>query len=200
MPVQVTTDEAPGLISAVEETYPSSLRQQCLVDRTRDVTNKVHGSTQAQVKNAVQAVCYVPSREVAEIAAADVVKVYQSRFRAALRSFRDDWEACIGYLRGPGDPSPVPAAGQVQARPHHQPAGRLPRGRTSSNPNHPRFFTEKSGLKLVFAILWRAGQHRQRVRMSEIERQQLALIRCKLGLLADDNQDRVERKASRLAA
>ena len=53
----------------------------------------------------------------------------------------------------------------------------------------PRFFTEKSCLKLVFATLWRASQRWHGIRMSEIERQQLRRLRGKLGLLTQDEQD-----------
>ncbi len=46
----------------------------------------------------------------------------------------------------------------------------------------PRFFTEQICLKLAFASLWRASQLWPSVRMSEFERQQLALLRQELGL------------------
>ncbi|MEW6308647.1 MAG: hypothetical protein AB1492_06340, partial [Bacillota bacterium] len=42
------------------------------------------------------------------------------------------------------------------------------------------FFDEKSCLKLVFATLSRASQRWQRVRFSELERKQLALLRSRL--------------------
>ena len=45
-PVLVTTDGAPGLIRAVEEVFPTSLRQRCLAHKTRNVTDKVpHGAS-----------------------------------------------------------------------------------------------------------------------------------------------------------
>ncbi len=44
----------------------------------------------------------------------------------------------------------------------------------------PRFFDEKSCLKLAFAELIRAGQRSRRVRMSEIEIRQLQLLRNEL--------------------
>ena len=49
----------------------------------------------------------------------------------------------------------------------------------------PRFFAEKSCLKLVFATLWQASQSWRGVRMSEFERQQLRLLRRQLGLLTE---------------
>jgi hypothetical protein len=64
----------------------------------------------------------------------------------------------------------------------------------------PRFFSEESCLKLVFATLWRASQLWQGVRMTEIERQQLKLLRRELGQLTDDKRDAVELNVGQLAA
>ena len=50
----------------------------------------------------------------------------------------------------------------------------------------PRLFTEKSCLKPAFVSLWRASQRWQGVKMAEIERQQLRLVRHELGLLVDE--------------
>jgi len=51
----------------------------------------------------------------------------------------------------------------------------------------PRFFAERSCLKLLFAALWSASQHWQGVRMSDLEHEQLRLLRRQPGLL-DQNQ------------
>ena len=50
VPLTVTTDGAPGLIRAVEETWPKSLRLRCWVHRTRNVLAKVPESMRAEVK------------------------------------------------------------------------------------------------------------------------------------------------------
>ena len=100
-PVHGTTDGAPGLIRAFEEVFSKSLRQRCLAHKTRNVTDKVPESMRVEVKNAVRAAYYAPNREVAEMVAADVLKTYQDAFPSAMRSFQDDWEACVAYLRCP---------------------------------------------------------------------------------------------------
>jgi putative transposase len=128
---------------------------------------------------------------VARMIAADVLETYQALYPSAMKSFQDDWEACIAYLRCP--------------RVHHE------RIRTTNLLERsfleerrrtkviPRFFTEKSCLKLVFATLWRASQRWQDVRMTDIERQQLRLLRRELGLL-NDQQDTFQPKARSIAA
>jgi transposase-like protein len=191
-PVLVTTDGAPGLIRAVEEVFPNSLRQRCLAHKTRNVTDKVPDSARAEVKGAIRAAYYAPNREVAEMVAADVLKTYHSRFPSAMRSFQDDWEACIAYLRCPAIHHKRIRTTNLLERSFLE-----ERRRTRTI---PRFFTEKSCLKLVFATLLRTSQRWQGVRMSEIERQQLKLLRRELGQLADDKQHMVELEAGRFTA
>ena len=191
-PVLVTTDGAPGLIRAVEEVFPNSLRQRCLAHKTRNVTDKVPDSARAEVKGAIRAAYYAPNREVAEMVAADVLKTYHSRFPSAMRSFQDDWEACIAYLRCPAIHHKRIRTTNLLERSFLE-----ERRRTRTI---PRFFTEKSCLKLVFATLLRASQRWQGVKMSEIERQQLKLLRRELGQLADDKQHMVELGAGRFTA
>jgi len=191
-PVLVTTDGAPGLIRAVEEVFPNSLRQRCLAHKTRNVTDKVPDSVRAEVKNAVRAAYYAPNHEVANMIAADVLKTYQSTYPAAMRSFQDDWEASIAYLRCPAIHHKRIRTTNLLERSFLE-----ERRRTRTI---PRFFSEKSCLKLVFATLRRASQRWQGVTMTEIERQQLKLLRRELGLLPDGTQDAFGLKAQRLAA
>jgi transposase-like protein len=191
-PVLTTTDGAPGLIRAVEEVFPNSLRQRCLAHKTRNVTDKVPNGARVEVKNAVRAAYYAPTREVADMIAADVLKTYQSVYPAAMRSFQDDWEACVAYLRCPAIHHKRIRTTNLLERSFLE-----ERRRTRTI---PRFFSEKSCLKLVFATLWRASQRWQGVRMTEIERQQLELLRRELGQLADGEQDNVELNARRFAA
>jgi putative transposase len=191
-PVQITTDGAPGLMRAVEEVFPNSLRQRCLAHKTRNVTDKVPDSARAEIKNAVRAAYYAPNREVADTIAADVLRTYQRDYPAAMRSFQDDWEACVAYLRCPATHHKRIRTTNLLERSFLE-----ERRRTRTI---PRFFSEKSCLKLVFATLWRASQRWQGVRMTEIERQQLKLLRRELGLLPDGTQDAVGLKTQRLAA
>jgi putative transposase len=51
-PVLVISDGAPGLLSAVEQVFPRSLRQRCTIHRARNVLAKVPASAQAEVKAA----------------------------------------------------------------------------------------------------------------------------------------------------
>jgi transposase-like protein len=180
-PLLITTDGAPGLIAAVAEVFPQSLRQRCLFHKTGNVLDKVPDSTRAEVKAMIQAAYYAPNQEVARMMAAKVMEAYQSLYPSAMNSFQDDWEACIAYLRCPHVHHKRVRTTNLLERSFGE-----QRRRTKVI---PRFFTERSCLKLVFATVWRASQRWQGVKMSELERQQLKLLRRELGL--DDKQDSV---------
>jgi transposase-like protein len=187
-PVQTTTDGAPGLIRAVEEMFPHSLRQRCLAHKTRNVLDKVPDSARSEVKAMVHASYYAPNQDVARMIAAEALDTYQNRYPAAMRSFQDDWEACIAYLR-------CPAVHHKRIRTTNLLERSFVEERRRTKVI-PRFFTEKSCIKLVFATLWRASQRWQGVKMSEFERQQLKLLRRELGLLPEATQDAAERQAA----
>jgi putative transposase len=190
-PVMVTTDGAPGLIRAVTEVFPHGLRQRCLAHKMRNVTDKVPDHTHADVKAAAQAVYYAPNREVAELVAADVLTKYQQLYPSAMKSFQDDWQACVAYLQ-----CPTVHHKRIRTTNLLERSFLEERRRTKVI---PRFFTEKSCLKLVFATLWRTSQRWQRVKMSELERRQLKLLRAELGLIVNEHTDTDIRASDRAA-
>lgn len=171
-PVMTISDGAPGLTAALEEVFPEALRQRCLAHKPRNITGKVSLDDHAAVKADVLSVFYAPSQEVARLLAETVVKKWQSAYPSAMASFVDDFEACIAYLRCPPD--------------HHKyirttnPAERATGEEKRQTKTIPRFFDEKSCLKLCYASLVRASQRWQKVRMTDFDRTRLALLRDQL--------------------
>ena len=174
IPVMITTDGAPGLIRAVEEVWPDSLRQRCLVHKILNVTDKVPDADREEVKSLVQSAYKAPNREVAEMIAKDLLERYGDRYPSAMNAFADDLEACWAYLR-------CPAAHHRYIRTTNllERAFGEQKRRTKTI---PRFFTEQSCLKLVFATLWQTSQRWRGVRMTDLEIQQLRQLRIKLGI------------------
>ena len=82
------------MIKAVEEMWPKSLRQRCLAHKMRNVLAKVPLSDHDEVKAALQAVYYVPNREVVEMAARAVLERYEGPYPSAMKSLREDLEVC----------------------------------------------------------------------------------------------------------
>ena len=143
--------------------------------KTRNITDKIPERVREAVKAAVQGAYYAPNQKIAQMVAADVLSEYQDEYPSAMASFQDDWDACIAYLRCPGIHHKRIRTTNLLERSFVE-----QRRRTKVI---PRFFTEKSCLKLVFSSLWQASARWRGVRMSEFELQQIALLRKELGLV-----------------
>jgi transposase-like protein len=87
---------------------------------------------------------------------------------------QDDLEACLSFLRCP----PLHFK-RIRTTNLIERAFEEQRRRTKTI---PRFWDEKSGLKLVFATLMQASERWQTVRMSEVELAMLRQLRRQLGL------------------
>jgi transposase-like protein len=177
-PTLVTTDGAPALVAAVEEIWPRSLRQRCLVHKKRNILDKVPDSARQEVKKTLNAIYDAPNREVADLLAADFVERYGKTYPSAITCFQDDLEACLAFLH-----CPVIHHKRIRTTNLLERAFLEQRRRTKTI---PRFFDERSCLKLVFATLWQASERWQNVKMSEIECKQLDHLRRGLKLLEDE--------------
>ena len=184
-PILITTDGAPGLVRAVDEAWPKSLRQRCLVHKVKNVVDKVPDSARTDMNAMVRSAYTAPNRKVAEMIAKDLLDRYQDLYPSAMKSFTEDLQACWAHLRCPAI--------------HHK------RIRTTNLLERtfveqkrrtkviPGFMTEQSCLKLVFATLWQVSQRWHGVRMTEFEQQQLLSLRSELGLISKDKADNVLR-------
>lgn len=171
-PVLMTSDGAPGLIAALEATFPEALRQRCLAHKVRNITQKVAATDLAQVKADVQSVYYASSPEVAQLVAKEVVKQWESIYPAAMACFLDDFEACVAYLR-------CPPAHHKYIRTTNL-AERAIEEEKRRTKTIPHFFNEKGSLKLCYAALLRASQRWQRVTITDFDRVRLAQLRTHL--------------------
>lgn len=168
-PVLMTSDGAPGLIAALEQVFPKALRQRCLAHETRNVLAKVSAQDHARVKADIQSAYYASSLEAARLLARQVVERWQSTYPSAMASFLEDFEACIASLRCPAD--------------HHKyiRTANLPERSIQEERRRAeviRMFPDKKiALKSCFALLWRASQRWQRVRMTDWDRLRLERLR-----------------------
>lgn len=100
-PLTSTTDGAPGLLRAVEEVWPKSLRLRCWVHKMRNILAKVPEEAQAEVKAFLEAVRDAPTPEAGRQAAEHVLERYTVLYPAAMRCFTDDLEASLAHLELP---------------------------------------------------------------------------------------------------
>lgn len=174
VPLTVTTDGAPGLLRAVDEIFPKSLRIRCWAHKMRNVLDKVPDAARAEVKAFLEAVRDAPTLEAGRQAAATVLERFAKEYPSAMASFSDDLEASLAHLEA-----------LLAHRKYIRTTNLIERSFVEERRRTkiiPRFFNEKSGLKPVFAVLWRASERWQRVRMSELERKQLEVLRAGLSL------------------
>ena len=173
-PLTVTSDGAPGLIRAVEEVFPLSLRVRCWAHKVRNVLDKVPDDARDEVKAFLEAVRDAPTYEAGQEAAAEVLDRFGERFPSAMRSFSDDLEASLAHLRVPVRHRKCVRTTNLIERSFVE-----ERRRTKTL---PYFMTEKSCLKLVFSTVWRASLRWRRIRISELEQKQLAVLARALGI------------------
>jgi putative transposase len=173
-PLTVTTDGAPGLLRAVDEVWPHSLRVRCWAHKMRNILAKVPEEAQAEVKAFLEAVRDAPTPDAGRQAAESVLERFGTAYPSAMHCFSDDLEARLVHLE-------LPLAHRKYVRTTNliERSFEEERRRTKTL---PRFFTERSGLKLAFAVLWRASHRWQRVHISSLERKQLHLLRQRLGI------------------
>jgi putative transposase len=160
-PVLVASDGAPGLIRAIEEVFPRSLRQRCLAHKIRNLGNKVPEERWREVRAHALAAYQAISPMAARNAAGEFRRLYEKEFPSAVACFEDDFEACIAYLR-------LPIALRKTTRTTNLLERLFGENRRRAKVI-PRAFGEKPILKLMFAALIRASASWRRVVISEFE-------------------------------
>src|SRR5512139_2144867 len=175
VPLVVTSDGAPGLIRAIEQMWPRSLRQRCLVHKIRNIVNKLPSEAIPEVKAHLRSVFEAPTYEVGRKRAQEVLEKYQDLYPSAMKAFAEDLEACLSHLRCPVAHRRVIRTTNLLERTFEEEKRR--------SKVIPRFFDEKSCLKLAFATLIRVSQRWRRIRISAFELGQIDRLRRELGLI-----------------
>lgn len=173
LPVSVTSDGAPGLIQAIEETYPTSLRIHCWAHRMRNIVEKLPQEVIPEIKAHLVSIRDAATFELGEARAREVIRTYQRLYPSAMTSLASDLEASLNHLK-----LPVRLRKSVRTTNLLERSFEEERRRTKVI---PRFFDEKSCLKLVFAVLVRVSARWQRVRLSAKDLAQLDQLRARLG-------------------
>ncbi|MEH6875264.1 MAG: IS256 family transposase [Candidatus Competibacter sp.] len=171
-PALVATDGAPGLIRAVEEVFPQSLRQRCLAHKRRNLGAKVPEERWREVKAYALAAYQALSPLAARAAAEEFRRRYAREFPGAVACFEDDFEACIAHLR-------LPIAHRKAIRTTNL-LERLFGEERRRTKIIPHAFGERAVLKLMFAALARASQTWRRLVISAFELKQIEELKTEL--------------------
>jgi putative transposase len=173
-PTSVTSDGAPGLVNAIAQIFPKSLRIRCWYHRMANIRTKPPADEAPEVLAHVRAVRDAATYDAGCAMAAAVIEQFADRFPSAMACLADDLEASLAHLR-------LPVRHRVNARTTNllERSFEEERRRTKVI---PRLRDEKSAMKLVFATLIRCSDRWNRVSVSDLERQQLRLLRRQLGI------------------
>jgi putative transposase len=173
-PLSVTSDGAPGLVNAIAQAFPRSLRIRCWYHKMGNIRTKLSADDAPEVLAHVRAVRDAATYDAGCALAAQVLESFADRFPSAMASLADDLEASLAHLK-------LPVRHRVNARTTNllERSFEEERRRTKVI---PRLLDEKSAMKLVFATLMRCSDRWNRVSVSDLERQQLRLLRRELGI------------------
>ncbi|MFI6743436.1 IS256 family transposase [Nonomuraea sp. NPDC050451] len=111
-PLLIVSDGAPGLISAAEQVFPRSLRQRCVIHKSRNVLSKVGAGDQGEVKAAFWDIFdtsglredITPGQELVEWVQRRIdafADTWGGRYPAAVKSLLTDRASLTTYLRFP---------------------------------------------------------------------------------------------------
>lgn len=193
LPTTVTSDGAPGLINAIGQVLGGALRARCWFHKMANIRTKLPAEAADEVLAHVRAIRDAPTHEAGQAAAASVIERFGSTYPAAMACLADDLEASLAHLR-------VPARHRINVRTTNLLERSFVEERRRTKVI-PRLLDEKSAMKLVFATLIRVSERWQRLPVSDLERQQLRLLRRELGIDPDPTNARKEmQKRKRSAA
>jgi transposase-like protein len=183
-PVLAVSDGAPGLIRALEECFPQTLRERCLVHKKMNILGKLPAGMIPEMKVHLNAVYYAPDLAAGRQRAEELVARYQGIYPSAVKCFQEDLEACLHHLRCPVRHRRFITSTNLVERSFEEEKRR--------SKVLPRFFNEKSCLKLAFASLLRASWKWRRIPISQTEQRELLELRYQLGQLARPEKSRIE--------
>lgn len=168
-PLLTTTDGAPGLMKAVNDCFPGTKRQRCLFHKVQNIVNKLPESAHREVLPKIKSVFEQTDKEIARLVVQKLINDYAQIYPAAMKCLQDDLEACLSFIEFPlGHHKAIRTTNLIER------AFEEYRRRSKVI---PRFMSEKSCLKLIFATLIRVSERWRRVKMTEFDLTLLKNIR-----------------------
>lgn len=184
IPISVTSNGAPGLIKAIEDVFPKSLRIRCWVHKMENLSSKVPPALWPEVKAEILQIRDAATYEMGKELAQGLIEKYKKEYPSLISSFSEDLEALLSHLKLP-----------VRHRKNTRTTNLIERSFLEEKRRTkviPGFWTEQSCLKLVFSVLIRASKRWRRIHIGEMELKRIDALRKELGL---DEELRAETKA-----
>ena len=169
VPLSLTSDGAPGLIKAIEEIFPRSLRLRCWVHKMRNLSTKLPPEIWQRIKPEIIAIRESATYQEGEKGLLAVAEKYKNLYPSLVRSLLEDYSALLNVLHLPYRHRKIVRSTNLIERTFVE-----ERRRTKVI---PQFLTERSCLKLVFSVLSRAALRWRRIPMGHFEIQEVNRLR-----------------------
>tara|TARA_B100000315_G_C14516907_1_gene559618 strand:- start:55 stop:1320 length:1266 start_codon:yes stop_codon:yes gene_type:complete len=178
-PLAVTTNGNRGLIPAVDQMWPNSLRLRCWVHKMRNFASKVPDDRWGEVKPYLLAIRDAQDLESAQDGVERFLRTFGKEFSNLCKSVTEDLDALLANTQLPWCQRRYVRSTNLIERSFVE-----ERRRTKTI---PRFFNEKSCLKLVFATLTRAAERWKTIPFTRTEFLQLKALCEERGVQAPSN-------------
>jgi transposase-like protein len=171
-PLLVISDKKKGLRRAVREVFPHALRQPCLVHKMRNILSKLPKRAQREMKPLLHQILYdAKSYEEGLRRGKSLIARFEGIYTSAMECLEEDLEECLTYLKFPEEHWRAIRTTNLLERTFGE-------GKRRTKVI-PRFPTESSGLRLLYAALITASRNWRGVKMTPD-------IWCKLGALRQE--------------
>jgi transposase-like protein len=157
-PLLVVSDKNKALRRAVREVFPHAFKQPCLAHKMRNILSKLPKKAQREMKPLVQQVFYAESYEQGLRQGRELIARFKDNYTSAMECLKNDLEECLTYLK-------FPEAHWRAIRTTNMLERAFEEGRRRIKVI-PRFPTESSGLRLLYATLITASRSWHGVKMT----------------------------------
>jgi len=169
-PLMVTSDGNPGVIAAIEEVWPHTLRQRCQKHRMENVLDRIPEDHQEEVSKAIHKAFHHEGTFKEGLAIAkEVMAKYERRFKEAMKILSEDLESCLTVLKLPERHRKAVRTTNLLERLFGE-----NRRRTKVIPH---FFDETAAMKLIYATLVAASKKWRGIILTPMVFKQLVSLR-----------------------
>ena len=156
-PLMVITDGNPGVIRAIGDVFPLSLRQRCQRHKMNNILGKAPKEAADLLRKEIHQSFHAETYEEGFRIGKEIIKKFRSRFPAAMVCLEEDFEACLQALKLPKAHHKRVRTTNIQERLFGENRRRVK--------VIPHFFSENAGMKLMYATLLAASRNWRGARM-----------------------------------
>lgn len=157
----IISDGGPGLKNAIEDCFPESMRQRCIAHKLRNIANKLNEEGRQRLLPLIKDVYYQTDHAIATMIAMKLIDDYSSEYPSAIKCFQEDLDSCLNFMKFPVGHNRFIRTTNLLERTFEE-----QKRRTKTI---PRFFDEKSCIKLVYGTMIRVSEKWKKIKMTEYE-------------------------------